>query len=343
MANQFKLTRRQALKLGGAGVGMLAAPALVGKAFGSSTVPFKIGHTEAVGSPINQAIQKWADTLNSVSGGAIDAQNFPAGQLGKLTELIENSRIGVVQATTAGPDMEETVAPEIAVLGGAPGFIYQSEAHVDAVLQGDLGRKASDIARAKTGVEFVAYGETGFRHILSNDPIENLEDLAGTKLRVPPLNVWLTFWQALGANPTPLAYSEQYQALSAGVIEGLESDYFSVLGFKWHEIAKHVTKSYHWFLPKAIRVNAAWLDSLPAELADLVRKTAQEAFAEQRANNRANVGVALDNLVEAGVTVHELSDDERARWMGKTEFMFDDLGKDNPETAAMIKEIRSLA
>ena len=80
------------------------------------------------------------------------------------------------------------------------------------------------------------------------------------------------------------------------MIDGLDSDFFSILGFKWHEQATHLTLTYHWFLPKAVRVNAAWLDSLPPDLQDLVRKSAKEVFAEQRASNRANADPALADL-----------------------------------------------
>ena len=169
----------------------------------------RIAHTEGIGTPITNAFEAWAETLNAESGGRIDAQHFPAAQLGGLTEVLEGSRIGTIQVTTAGPDMEESIAPEIAALGGAPGFIYKNDAHVDAVLQGELGRRASEIAREKTGVEFVAYGETGFRHIRSKAPVHSLDDLQGLRIRVPQLRIWVDFWALLGTAPTPLPYSEQ--------------------------------------------------------------------------------------------------------------------------------------
>ena len=75
--------------------------------------------------------------------------------------------LGTIQATADRPDTEESMAPEVAVNGGAPVIIYKDEAHVDKVLQGPIGSKISAIVRKKTGVEFVAYGEVWFRHLLS--------------------------------------------------------------------------------------------------------------------------------------------------------------------------------
>lgn len=336
---QSALSRRHFVKGAAAAV---ALPALIGRASAQDKFVMKIAHTEGIGTPITNAFDAWAKMLNEKSGGRIDAQHFPAAQLGGLAEALEGSRIGTIQATTAGPDSEEAIAPEIAAFGGAPGFIYKNEAHVDAVLQGPLGQKCSDIARAKTGVEFVAYGETGFRHILSKNPVTSLDGLKGLKIRVPQLRIWVDFWTRLGASPTPLPYSEQYSALSTGIIDAIDSDVFSVLGFKFYEQAKHLTLTAHWFLPKAVRVNAAWLDSLPEDLRTLVRDTAKEAFAEQRRINRAEAAATLEALKKNGVEVHELSKAEIAKMEELTAPLFDEFGSKSAETAEMIKQIRAL-
>ena len=335
------LTRRRLLQAGGSVAAVALAAPMIGRAGAQETYEMRIATSEAIGSPLTEAFEKWTERLREESGGRIDAQHFPASQLGSYTQLIEGNRIGTIQATTGGPDTEEAVAPEIAASGGAPGFIYRDEAHVDAVLQGELGQKISDIAREKTGVEFVAYGEVGFRHLLAKRPVETLEDLDGLKIRVPELKVWVDFWSALGANPTPLPYAEQYSALSTGVIDGLEADVFSILGFKWYEQAKHLTLAYHWFLPKAVRVNAAFLDSLPEDLQTLVRESAKETFAEQRATNRANADAALEELKTLGVEVHEPQDIEK--WREATEGQFAEFGQKGPEVQKMIDDIRALA
>ncbi|MEN9769539.1 MAG: hypothetical protein RLZZ180_1169, partial [Pseudomonadota bacterium] len=311
IAPKLPLSRRQLMRATGAGAVSLG---LAGHALGQQKFTLRLAHSEAVGSPLTQALQRWCDVLNSRSGGRIDAQHFPGSQLGSYTQLIEQSRIGTIQATVGGPDTEESVAPEIAATGGAPGFIFKDEGHVDKILQGPLGEEVSAVARRKTGVEFVAYAEVGFRHILSKRPVTNLESLKSLKIRVPEIKVWVDFWRRLGASPTPLPYAEQYTALSTGVIEAVEADFFSILGFKWFEQAKHLTLSYHWFLPKAVRVNARWLDALPADLQALVRQSARDIFAEQRRENRQRTDSALAELVKAGVTVHRLPNDEASRW-----------------------------
>ncbi len=333
------VTRRAFLATGAAA---LAMPAIATRGLAQETFVCRIAHTEGIGTPITNAFDSWAEILKTRSDGRIDAQHFPAAQLGGLAEALEGSRIGTIEVTTAGPDSEEAIAPEIAALGGAPGFIYKNEAHVDAVLQGELGRRASEIAREKTGVEFVAYGETGFRHILAKRPVKTLDDLQGLKIRVPQLRIWVDFWSLLGAAPTPLPYSEQYAALSTGIIDAIDSDVFSIEGFKFYEQAKNLTMTGHWFLPKAVRVNAAWLDSLPADLQELVRTSAQEVFAEQRKTNRELADQTLETLKSQGVEVYVLPPDQLALMEEKTEPLFEQMGSVSPETAEMIAAIRSL-
>ena len=87
--------------------------------------------------------------------------------------------------------------PEIAATADAPGFIYKDEVHVEAVLQG-IGEEISRIAREKTGVEFVAYGKVGFRHLLTKEPVTDMKSLQCVKLRVPEVCIWVDFWKTPG-------------------------------------------------------------------------------------------------------------------------------------------------
>ena len=99
----------------------------------------------------------------------------------------------------------------------------------------------SAIARQKTGVEFVDYGEVGFRHLLSKRPVEALSELGGLKIRVPEIKIWVDFWKKLGANPTPMAYSEQYSALSKEIRAATDEVFASqrfILGPKLTEFEK---------------------------------------------------------------------------------------------------------
>ncbi len=154
------------------------------------------------------------------------------------------------------------------------------------------------------------------------------------------MKIWVDFWKALGANPTPLPYAEQYSALSTGVIDGLEADFFSINGFKWYEQGRYLTLTYHWFLPKAIRVNAKWLDGLPQDLQKIVRETAKEVFAEQRRVNRANTAAALEELRGHGVQVLQPTDLQN--WQAAAAPLYDEYAKKHPKAGPMIEKIKAL-
>src|SRR6185503_13203614 len=134
-----RLGRRDFLKAatGAAALGLAVGAPHVARA--QQKFVCRMGHSEAIGSPLTDAFETWTKLLNDKSGGRIEAQHFPASQLGSYTQNIEQNRLGTIQVTTGGPDTEETIAPEIAATGGAPGFIYRDDAHVDRVLQGDIG------------------------------------------------------------------------------------------------------------------------------------------------------------------------------------------------------------
>ena len=141
MTRSIPLNRRRLIQLGAAG---LAAPALAGRAFGQDKFVCKIAHSEAIGSPFTNAFDKWAG-LAEREVRRPDRRPALPGQPARrpCPACSKMSRIGTIQVTAAGPDSEEAIAPEIAAFGGAPGFIYKNEAHVDAVLQGPLGEEVS--------------------------------------------------------------------------------------------------------------------------------------------------------------------------------------------------------
>ena len=223
-------------------------------------------------------------------------------------------------------------------------FAFKSATDAHKAIDGPFGKYIGEEMAAKGMYLFPVGGfDNGMRQVASIPrAIAAPDDFAGMKIRVPEIKVWVDFWRRLGANPTPLPYAEQYSALSSGVIDALEADYFSIRGFKWYEQAKFLTQSYHWFLPKAIRVNARWLDGLPPDLQAIVRSSAKEIFAEQRRNNRAKTDEALRDLEKNGVVVHRLSAEESAKWFAATRSLFEEYSSKSPETKAMVGRILAL-
>lgn len=328
--------RRKLLQAAAVGSTALAAPALL-RAQG--TFAMRVAHAEGIGTPITNWLARWVEEMNTRSNGAIKAEHFPAGQLGGFGQLVQLAQQGAIQATVGGPSAWNDFDPALNV--SELGFVLSSEEHVDRVYQGELGQQISDICRDGAGLELVAYGEVGFRHLFTRNPVTSLAELRAQKLRVPEMRYWVDFWSALGAEPMPLPYNEQYTALSSGVIDGNETDVHSILSFKWHEQAKHFTQTYHWFLVKAVAVNYGFLSSMPADLQEIVRAAARETMAEQRAENRALTGSANEKAKAAGVTFHGRPDD-LDEWVALARPLRQEYEAKSAKSAEIAKKIDAL-
>jgi tripartite ATP-independent transporter DctP family solute receptor len=298
---------------------------------------FRMGHNEPIGSPMNNAYEEWVKILKERSGGRLNPSNFPAGQTGNYAQNIEANRLGTIEVTSGGLDTEGKLSPVTSVLG--LGYIVNSYEQVDKVFQGPLGKMLSEEMKKRTGVYVIAYGEAGFRNILSKKPILKLDDLKGVKIRVPETPISLRLFRLMGGNATPVAYAEMYTALQTGVVDAAEGTIADTLGFKFYEPTGHISFTNHQFNAKPIRVNGAWFDKLPPDLQKILTDTAVEVFGRQcKANRDAEAG-AIQKMKDLGVKFYTV---DKAPFIKVGEQQQDEYAKDFPEAADLIKQIRAL-
>ena len=245
--------------------------------------------------------------------------------------------MGTIEVSAGGLDTEGKISPVTSVLG--LGYVVNSYEQVDRVFQGPLGKVLSEEMKKRTGVYVVAYGEAGFRNMLSKKPIRKLEDLKRIKIRVPESPINLRLFQLLGGNPVPVAYAEMYTALQTGVVDAAEGTIPDTLGFKFYEPTGNISFTAHQFNAKAIRVNARWFDSLPVDLQKIFTETALEAFAKQRKANREGIAGAIEKMKSLGVKFYEV---DKGPWIKVGEKHQDEYVKQYPEVAELIKKVRAL-
>lgn len=337
MGKKVSNSRRKFMRQVAAG-GLLAtlpAPAILAQ---GKTV-FKVAHAEGIDAPITNSLDEWTKKINEITNGEVEAQHFPAGQLGGFGQLVQLVQQGAIQATVGGPSAWADFEPALNVVD--LGFVFDNEEHVDRVYQGELGTQISEMSKKAAGVEFPAFGEVGFRHLFTRDAVTDVAGLAGQKLRVPQMKYWIDFWNTLGANATPLPYNEQYTALSTGVIDGNETDVHSILSFKWHEQASNFTQTGHWFLVKALAVNTAFLNDLSGDIANAIRDAAVVAMSEQRQTNRMQIADAIAQVEQQGVTVHAAPDDLQS-WVDKIQPLNATYGELSAESAELMQKIEAL-
>ena len=206
----------------------------------------KYGTTSTPGSVQELSSQEFAKRVNAKLGGKAKIEVFHSGQLGSDSEMLQKLKLGTLdfsQPSTA----TSSVVPEFGLFD-LP-YLVKDRKHMacigEKIIWPDLAEKY-----LRQGYKLIGIWENGIRHITNNvRPINKPEDLKGIKLRVPQ-GVWrVRMFQAYGANPTPMAFSEVFVALRTGVLDGQENPYTNILGGKFQEVQKFLSETSHVYTP----------------------------------------------------------------------------------------------
>jgi tripartite ATP-independent transporter DctP family solute receptor len=219
----------------------IAASMMAGSAMAAETT-LKLGHLANEDNIWHQAAEKFGEELKALTDGRIEVEVFPNESLGKEMDLINGMQLGTADMTITGESLQNW-APMAALL--AVPYAYKSLEHMDSVAGGEIGEqiKAEIIEKAK--VRPIAYFARGPRNLTSNRPIKSPDDLNDMKLRVPNVPLFVDVWKALGANPTPMAFSEVFTSLQNGTIDGQENPLALIKSANFNEVQKHVNKTEH--------------------------------------------------------------------------------------------------
>ncbi|MEP0156949.1 TRAP transporter substrate-binding protein [Pseudophaeobacter sp.] len=202
----------------------------------------QLGHLANEDNPWHLASVKFGEELSALTDGRIAVEVFPNESLGKEIDLINGMQLGTVDMTITGESLQNW-SPMAALL--AVPYAYRSIEHMDEVASGDIGDqiKAEIIANAQ--IRPIAYFARGPRNLTSNRPIASPDDLQGLKMRVPNVPLFVDTWQALGANPGPMAFSEVFTSLQNGTIEAQENPLALIRSASFAEVQSHVNLTEH--------------------------------------------------------------------------------------------------
>lgn len=242
----------------------------------------KVGYGTA-GGPIHEAALELEKRLESANPN-IDVQVFPGGQLGSEGEIVGQLQAGITDLlpTTTGPLGQ---IDSLFYVLETP-FVFLDEAQADKVLDGPIGQKILKALEAK-GLIGLAFWENGFREITNNvRPIRTPADLKGLKMRTQQNRLHIKYFTDLGANPTPLAFTEIYNALATKVVDGQENPYSLIATNKFYEQQKYVSQTDHVYSAVPVYFSKAKWNKLPADVQELVRKTVYDLRIWQRQRGR---------------------------------------------------------
>jgi tripartite ATP-independent transporter DctP family solute receptor len=261
----------------------------------------KFGHVGEPGSLFAASADEFAKRANAKLGNKAKVVVYGSSQLGGDKELLQKLKLGTVDIA-----LPSTVMSSEADLFGVfeMPYLVKDRAHMQRIEKEVFWSKLAPAAEAK-GLKVLAVWENGYRHITnSKHPINTPADLKGIKLRVPEGKWRVKMFQAYGANPSPMKFSEVFTALQTGVMDGQENPFTQIYSAKFQEVQKYLSLSGHVYTPAYATVGAKKWASLPDDVRRTLEETAKEtqAFVYQTAAKAE--GDLLEKLKAAGMQVN---------------------------------------
>lgn len=304
------MPRLRHLAAGAAAVALTASHALAAEGdFESRNVRVSIGVAEE--HPQAVALERFAERLGELSGGKMKVKVFPNAALGDDAKSTEGLRAGTLEMNSTSTSPLTQLIPELAVFDFP--FLLNSEQEADALLDGPVGEKLGE-KFAEKDLVLLCWMENGFRNLTNSvRAVEAADDVQGLKVRVMQNPVFLDAFGTLGANPVAMAFSEVYPALESGAIDAQENPNVTILTSKFYEVQDHLAQTRHVYTPFATLVSEKFWDKLSDAEKEAMRTACGEASDFQRQLTRERDQKALEELRELGMTVTEITPEQRAQ------------------------------
>ncbi len=251
-----------------------------------------------------RAAEVFKKMVDEASAGQVEVQVFHAGALGKIRETLEMAKAGTVDFVLSGTGHVTGYVPELGIT--VLPYLWKDTETMFQALDGPIGQYLGERLAAQ-GLVIVGWWDNGFRHVSNNSrPIMKVEDMKGLKIRCLPTKVHVAFFKALGASPTPMGWTELYQALQQGVVDAQENPPAMVYLGKLHEVQKYYSLTSHVNEPGNVLMSKVTMDKLPKDLQLAVKVAAQKASIWQRAANAKDNEAVMKKLVDAGMKINEV-------------------------------------
>ncbi|AWB23494.1 C4-dicarboxylate ABC transporter [Methylobacterium currus] len=299
---------------------------LSGAALAQAPIVIKFSHVVAPDTPKGRGADKFKELAEKYTSGKVKVEVYPNSQLFKDKEEVEALQLGAVQM----------LAPSLAKFGplGAKEFevfdlpyILPDKAALRRVTDGALGKRLFDKLQSK-GITGLAYWDNGFKVMSANKPLRMPADFRGLKMRIQSSKVLEAQFRALGAIPQVMAFSEVYQGMQTGVVDGSENTPSNMFTQKHHEVQKYITLSDHGYIGYAVITNKKFWDGLPADVRTELDKAMKEASAYANEVADKDNADALEEMKKSGKTTFvTLTAEEKAAWKAALEPVTADMAK----------------
>ena len=276
------------------------------------------------GAILDISMKHAAEQINERSGGKITVDCFPASQLGSDRELIEGCQLGTISMVIGATAPQVSFVPALAIFD-LPNTFSDIET-AKTVLHGFQPQMESKYARAS--LKLLALYPTVFRYMSSNVEVRQVGDFKGIKIRTMENPYHLAYWSALGAKPTPLAFSELYIALQQKLVDGQENPLDVFQNSKFYEQQKFVINTKHNVFVATIVMNTKLWEGMPAEYQALVNECLAETVDYTISIAQEKTAEIRKQIESEGVTVIDLDDAVTAAMRKKAKPAYDLIRKD---------------
>src|SRR4051812_27034567 len=294
-------------------LGTVAALALSVPAAAQSPIVVKFSHVVANDTPKGKGALKFKELAEKYTSGKVRVEVYPNSSLYKDKEEIEALQLGSVQM----------LAPSTAKFAplGAKEFealdlpwLFKDEETYSRAMKGPVGKWLFQKLESK-GISGLAYWDNGFHMTSANRPLLTPADFQGLKVRISGSKIADRYFRDVGSIPQIMAFSEVYQALQTGVVDGCENTPSNYLTQKFHEVQKDITVASHAHLQYAVIVNSKFWGGLPADIRGQLEKAMAEATDYTNSIAVKENEDALEEIKKTGkTTLHYLTDDQKKAW-----------------------------
>ena len=284
-----------------------------GTGMAQSPIVIKFSHVVANDTPKGKGAIKFKELAEKYTNGKVQVEVYPNSSLYKDKEEIEALQLGSVQMLAPSTAKFAPLGAKEFEALDLPNLFASEEAYTKA-MKGEVGKWLFKKLEPK-GISGLAFWDNGFHMVSANRPLLNPSDFQGLKIRISGSKIADRYFRDVGSIPQILAFSEVYQALQTGVVDGCENTPSNYLTQKFHEVQKHITVSYHAHLQYAVIVNTKFWNGLPADIRTQLDKAMDEATDYTNSIAVKENEDALAEIKKSGkTTLHYLTDDQKKAW-----------------------------
>ncbi len=286
-------------------------------------IVFKVAHTLTEDTTGHKALVEFEAFVEKETAGAVDVQLFPNGELGGDRQALDGVSLGNIQMSTMNASVLSGYDERFSVLD-LP-FLFKSQKKMEAAINGELGALFNSWME-EAGFMGLGFQYEGARSVSNNvRPIYTTDDLNGVKIRVMETPMYISLFNALGANPTPMSFNELYSGLQQGVVDGQDNSPIVTYTTALHEVLDYYSLTKHTYSNAVIVTNKDYMDKLPEDVRNTILKGAQTYLVDkQRKEETALEGEYLDKMKEEGVQINEITPENLLLFTEKASVVYDE-------------------